>query len=61
MHPAAVPYVYKFLKDINFAVFAVNFSSTKFKCLKFYKTIVIHENKIAKILDLGYPRNLHPQ
>ena len=37
-----VPYMYKFSRDVNFAVFAVNLSSTKFKSSKFYKTVVIH-------------------
>ena len=37
-----IPYTYKFLRDVNFAVFAVNLSSTKFKSSKFHKTIVIH-------------------
>ena len=40
--PTEVPYTYKFSRDVNFAVFAVNLSSTKFKSLKFYKTVVIH-------------------
>ena len=35
-------YTHKFLRDVNFAVFAVNLSSTKFKSSKFYKTVVIH-------------------
>ena len=37
-----IPYIYKFLRDVNFAVFADNLSSTKFKSSKFYKTVVIH-------------------
>ena len=34
--------MYKFLRDVNFAVFVGNLSSTKFKSSKFYKTVVIH-------------------
>ena len=37
-----IPYTYKFLRDVNLAVFVVNLSSTKFKSSKFHKTIVIH-------------------
>ena len=37
-----LPYTYKFSRDINFAVFAVNLLSTKFKSSKIYKTVVIH-------------------
>ena len=37
-----VSYTYKFLRDVIFAVFADNLSSTKFKSSKFYKTVVIH-------------------
>ena len=37
-----IPYMYKFSRDINFAVFAVNLSSMKFKSSKIYKTVVIH-------------------
>ena len=62
-------YTSKFLRDINFDVFAGILSSTKFKSSKFYKTVAIHlkhmqgkthANKIAEILDLDRPRNLHP-
>ena len=35
-------YTYKFLKDVNFAVFVGNLPSTKFKSSKFYKTVIIH-------------------
>ena len=34
--------MYKFSRDVNFAVFTVNLSSMKFKSSKFHKTIVIH-------------------
>ena len=37
-----IPYMYKFSRDVNFAVFVGNLSSTKFKSSKFYKTVVIH-------------------
>ena len=37
-----IPYTYKFSRDVDFAVFAVNLSSTKFKSSKFYKPVVIH-------------------
>ena len=33
-----IPYTYKFSRDVNFAVFAVNLSSTKFKSSKFHET-----------------------
>ena len=45
--------MYKFLRDVNFAAFVVNWSSKKFKSTRFYKTIVIHENKIAKNSRFG--------
>ena len=34
-----IPYTYKFLRDVNFAVFTGNLSSTKFKSSK---TVIIH-------------------
>ena len=37
-----IMYTYKFLRDVNFAVFAGNLSSSKFKPSEFYKTVVIH-------------------
>ena len=37
-----IPYPYKFSRDVNFAVFVDNLSSTKFKSSKFFKTVVIH-------------------
>ena len=37
-----IPYTYKFSRDVNFAVFMVNLSSSKFKSSKFHKTVVIH-------------------
>ena len=35
-------YTYKFLRDIIFAVFAGNLSSTKIKSLNFFKIITMH-------------------
>ena len=65
-----IPYTYKFSRDVNFALFAVNLSSTKFKSSKFYKNsrntletqgvIMTDPQKIAKILDLIHSQNLHP-
>ena len=65
-----VPYMYKFLRDVIFDVFMVNWPSTKFPSLKFHwRTLtclnrregylVSLENNIAKMLDLWHPRNLH--
>ena len=65
-----IPYMYKFSRDVIFGVFAVNWPSAKFSFSKFHWLtltcmnqragyLVILENKIAKMLDLWHPRNLH--
>ena len=53
--------MYKFSRDVNFAVFAVNLSSTKFKSSKFHKTIVIHLKHQGRIQDFekGGARTAH--
>ena len=65
-----IAYTYKFLRDVIFEVFTVNWPSTKFSSSKFYwwtlscmnqraGCLVILENKIAKMLDLWHSQNLH--
>jgi len=57
--------MYKFSRDVIFAVFADNVWSTKIKSSKIYNSIdiilwnpVILENKIAKMLNLWHLQNL---
>jgi len=63
-----IPYSYKFLRDVYFAVFVNNVWSMKIKSSKIYNSIdiilcqnpVILKNKIAKMLNLWNQRNIHP-
>ena len=63
-----IPYSYKLLRDVNFAIFTGNLNSTKIYSLKFISTCliiykirpVILENKIMKMLNLWQPQNIHP-
>ena len=62
--------MYKFSRDVIFEVFVMNWPSAKFSSSKFHwwtltcmnqraGYLVILENKIAKMLNLWHPRNLH--
>jgi len=63
-----VPYSYKFLRDVYFAVFADNMWSTKIKFSKIYNSIdiilcrnpMILKNIITKMLNLWHQQNIHP-
>ena len=64
-------YMYRFLRDVIFEVFLVNWLSVKFLSSKFHwqnfglhisqraGCLVILENKIVKMLDLWHCRNLY--